>query len=51
MTITKVAGETVRSTEQFYRKVVEAGLFRGTEVEMTIEEDDKPRDVKIKIGE
>jgi S1-C subfamily serine protease len=51
MTISKVAGETVRSAEQFYRKVVEAGLFRGTEVELSIEENDITRDVKIKIGD
>lgn len=51
MTISKVAGETVRSAEQFYRKVVDAGLFRGTEVELSIEENDITRDVKIKIGD
>lgn len=47
--ITKVAGESVRSTEQFYRKVVEAGLFRGSEVELAIEVDDKPQSITLKI--
>lgn len=49
--ISKVAGEEVKSTEQFYRKLVEAGLFRGTEVELSIDENGATRDVKIKIGE
>ncbi len=51
MVISKVGADEVRSSEQFYRKLVEAGLFRGDEVGLTIEESGKPRDVKIKLGE